>query len=201
MSMTILVVKPEPAFFSKLTTMLSPYIATLSLHVVNNRTEALEALQTSLFQQIVTPLKIPGVNDGYRFLSQIVNKVIEAKNIVALVDQKTNRVQAGIASMGLQHIYAVDDCEGIVQVILQNAGLASPAVKEPNASTNLPETTAETGQIRKALNQVMGPVGAFIYQNALILWKNQDDSAELIRIIAAEIGEKDQIGQFYAQLR
>jgi CheY-like chemotaxis protein len=198
MSMTILVVKPEAEFISRLTAMLSPYAATLSLHIVNSRKEALAALEKGSFQQVVTSLKIPGVSDGYRFLSQIVNKIIEGKKIIALVDQKTDRVRSGIASFGLEHIYTADDLEGIVQVILQNSGLASPVVKHLESPL---EISAEEGQIRSALSQVMGPVGSLIYQNALKLWKNQEDSKELVRIIATEIGEEEQINQFYKLLR
>jgi CheY-like chemotaxis protein len=198
MSMTILVVKPEAEFISRLTAMLSPYAATLSLHIVNSRKEALAALEKASFQQVVTSLKIPGVSDGYRFLSQIVNKIIEGKKIIALVDQKTDGVRSGIASFGLEHIYTADDLEGIVQIILQNSGLASPVVKHLESPL---EISADEGQIRSALSQVMGPVGSLIYQNALKLWKNQEDSKELVRIIATEIGEEEQINQFYKLLR
>jgi len=85
----------------------------------------------------------------------------------------------------------------IVKIILQNAGLAAPAVKQ---SSSFSETAADPDQIRSALIWVMGPVGSLIYQNALKLWTNQDDSAELVRIIAAEIGEEEQIIKFYNQL-
>jgi CheY-like chemotaxis protein len=198
MSMTILVVTPDAEFISGLTTMLSPHAAILHLHPVNNRKEALAALEKASFQQIVTSLKIPGVSDGYRFLSQIGNKVVEGKNIIVLVDKKTDGVRPGITFFGLEHIYTVDDLAGIVQVILQNSRLATPEVKNLGSS---PETSADEERIRSALSQVMGPVGSLIYQNALKLWTNNDDTGELARIIAAEIGEEEQINQFYQLLR
>ncbi len=194
----LVVIKPEAEFISRLTTMLSPYSATLSLHFVNNRKEALATLEMTSFQQVVTSLKIPGVSDGYRFLSQIVNKKIDGKKIIALVDQKTDGVRSDIASFGLEHIYAADDLAAIVPVILQNLGLTSPVVKHLESPL---EISAEEGQIRSALSQVMGPVGSLIYQSALKLCKNQDDSTELMKIIAAEIGEEEQINQFYQLLR
>ncbi len=198
MSMTILVVKPEGEFTSRLTTMLSPHAATLNVRMVNNRKEALVALEKTSFGQIITSLRIPGVNDGYRFLSQIVNKVIESNKIVALVDQNTDGVRAGIVALGLQHIYAAGDLEGIVKVILQNASAAPPTVKKAD---NLSVTGADVDQIRRALSQVMGPVGSLIYQNALKLCTDKNNSAELVRLIAAEIGEDEQIAQFNKLLR
>ncbi len=85
----------------------------------------------------------------------------------------------------------------IVKTILQNAGLVALAVKQ---SSSFSETAVDPDQIRSALIRVMGPVGSLIYQNALKLWTSQDDSAELVKIIAAEIGEEEQINQFYYQL-
>ncbi|MFH0785707.1 MAG: hypothetical protein V2B20_27685 [Pseudomonadota bacterium] len=198
MSMTILVVKSEGKFTSRLTTMLSPHAATLKVHIVNSRREALAVLEKTSFEQIITSLKIPGVNDGYRFLSQIVNKVIVSNKIIALVDQNIDGVRAGIAAIGLQHIYATDDLEGIVKVILQNAGLASPTVRQVD---KLSATGPKSDQIRSALSQVMGPVGSLIYRNALNLWTDQNNPAELVRLIATEIGEDEQIAQFNKLLK
>lgn len=198
MSMTILVVKPEGEFTSRLTTMLSPHAAILKVRMVNNRKEALTALEKASFEQIITSLRIPGVNDGYRFLSQIVNKAIESSKIIALVEQNTDGVRAGIAAIGLQHIYGSGDLEGIVKVILQNASRVSPTVKQDDT---LSASGADIDQIRCALSQVMGPVGSLIYRNALKLWTDQNNAAALVKLIAAEIGEAELIAQFNKLLR
>ena len=199
MPMSILVVNPETAHTSRLTALLLPYAATLSLQSVKNRKEALAALEKASFQQIITSLRIPGVSDGYRFLAQIANKALESKKIVALVDHKTDGVRAGIAAFGLEHIYVADDFEGIVKVILQNAELVSSPVKQVDSFS---ETTAVAAvEIRSALSRVMGPVGSLIYENALKLWVNKNDTSELVNIIATEIGEDEQINQFFNQLR
>ena len=199
MATSILVVKPEVEFSSRLTALLSPHAATLSVHLVKNRKEALDALGKASFQQIVTSLRIPGVSDGYRFLGQIVNKTIESKKIIAVVDHKTDGVQAGIAAIGLEHIYAADDFEGIVRVILRNAGLVSAPAKR---AVSVPETPAVTvAEVSSALSRVMGPVGSLIFKNAQKQWKNTLDNNELIQIIVAEIDEAEQIKQFYNLLR
>ena len=199
MSTSILVVKPEAEFTSRLTALLSPHAATLSVHLVKNRKEALAALEKASFQQIVTSLRIPGVSDGYRFLAQVVNKAVESKKIIALVDHKTDGVRAGIAAIGLEHIYAADDFEGIIKVILENAGLVSAPVKR---AATLSETGAVTvTEVRSALSRVMGPVGALIFENAQRLWTNTHDINELVKIIVAEIDEEEQVKQFYNLLR
>ena len=60
--------------------MLLPHAGELSMEVVNSRREAQAAVQSSSFQQLITPLKIPGVHDGYRLLSQVADKIIAGKN-------------------------------------------------------------------------------------------------------------------------
>jgi hypothetical protein len=82
--------------------------------------------------------------------------------------------------------------------MLQNSGVTKPAVKHSN---NSPEISADEERIRSALSQVMGPVSSLIYKNALKLWTNKANTSELASIIAEEIGEEEQINQFYNQLK
>ena len=124
---TILVVNPDAGFLLRLTAMLSPHAGELSLKIVSNRQEAQGAVQTSSFQQLITSLKIPGVHDGYRFLSQVANKVIAGKNITVLVDQDTDKVRADMAFFGLENIHVPGDIEAIFQAVRQTAGLGAAA--------------------------------------------------------------------------
>jgi hypothetical protein len=197
MSITVLIINPEPVFFLELTGKLAAYKTKVDFNAVNNRMEALAAMEKSSFQFIITSLKIPRLSDGYRFLSQITGKLMDAEKILALVDKKTSGVTASLTSLGLHHISEVDDVDHVVRIVGPSLGLVVPAIKTP---VEQKATSVETQQIRKALNQVMGPVGTKIYSKVVPLWGDTNNSAELIKIIAEEIGEEELIDQFYALL-
>ncbi|MDK9707408.1 MAG: hypothetical protein OEL83_10195 [Desulforhopalus sp.] len=199
MVMNVLVVTPEEAFASQLAAKLAPHAATVKLHVVASRKEAIAVLELSTFQKIITALKIPGVADGYRFLQHLATKITDKKNIIALVDQKSETVQSGIAAFGIDQSCAKNDLDTIVRMLISRTGLNATTAPPHEKSIPLP-TAGSTDEIRAVLNQVMGPVGMFIFQQAVNIWKNRDNHQELLDIIAKEIGVEEQVRQFHLLL-
>lgn len=137
MSFHILVVGVARRFCSDLSDLLTPSIDGLLLESVENRRQALVALETRRFSQLITGLKIPGVSDGYRLLSQIAGKTLDGDRIIALVDHHNDQVRADISRFGAAHVYTAEDLEIIQRIILGHVGLARevPAADELDAVT------------------------------------------------------------------
>jgi len=197
MSTTVLVVNPASAFLGQLSERLAVLHTQIGFKVAANRLEAMEDLGKSSYQFLITSLKIPRLSDGYRFLAQVAGKMIDADKMLVLVDEKTGGVTTSLTGIGLQHIATPKEYDEIAHIVVHRLGLAVP-VGKPVTATTL--TSEETEWIRKALNQVMGPVGSRIFEKALSLWGNTGAPEELIAIIAGEIGEEELIDQFQALL-
>lgn len=195
----ILVVTPDEKIVSAISLKLAPHADILRMHVASSRQEAMVALQHSAFQLIVSSLKIPGVSDGYRLLAHLVKSGIARKKIVVLVDEKSEKVQSGIAAYGIENLQTMLELDTVVTIVLKNAGVANPTPSSSAQPVHIPSSPAME-EIRNALSVVMGPVGSFIFQKAASQWKNIDNIQDLIETIAGEIGEKEQIGQFYRLL-
>lgn len=197
--MNILVVTPDETVARTITSMLTPHGETLQLHVVANRQGAMLALEQSWFQLVVTSLKIPGVSDGYRLVSYLLKNGFDGKNVIVLVDEKSEKAHSGIAAYGIEYIHSVAECDSVITIILKSVGVATAPFPSSAASPQVISSVA-TEQIRSALSVVMGPVGSYIFQKALTQWKSHDKIQEFLDIIADEIGEKEQVGQFYRVL-
>jgi len=127
MAKNILVVAPLGELVTKLSGMFPPQGA-VGVRVVENRKEALSALQVATFHLLVTSLRIPGLSDGYRLLAQIVGKVMPGDNIVVIVDRVTEKIRTDMAFLGLPHLRGGDDIDGIVGTVLDKLG-AGPGIE------------------------------------------------------------------------
>ena len=124
MSLNILVVGAARQFCSGLGELLASHGEGVLLHSVDNRREALPVLEERRFTQLITALRIPGVSDGYRLLSQVAGKVLDGRKIITLVDCNNDKVRGDIGRFGVENVYTQADLEAIKSLILGHAGMA-----------------------------------------------------------------------------
>lgn len=196
MPAAVLIVSSDPELIARLTTGLKPYASLLSIHTATSRRQALALLEGVEFQYVVSSLEIPRMSDGYLFLSQI-NKKILADKIVVLTKEDKGIAGKDLHFLGIRNIYPESDNQRILENLLQMLRpVPAPGKKEVSA-----QPTEDTRIIRSSLSHVMGPVSSLIFDRAVAQLANKTDMKELEKLIAAEIGDKEQILQFYGLMR
>jgi len=195
MPATILVVKPDNNLFQQLKQKLRPHQEEFTVHSSDSRIDALEKMEEIDFDLVVSCLEIPRISDGYRFLSTIVGKKIAADKIIVVKKQKGNAADPNITFLGIKNLCTIDDIDGILGIILQDRSVSPSAEKKVEMAIPLPlgKSATDIESLRHALNNVMGPVGPMIFNNAQHSCKNSSDPEELKEKIIAEIDNEEQI--------
>lgn len=194
MTSAVLLVASDTEFLSRLTAALKPYSPRLTADLAQDRTEAMALLADIEFDKLVTCLEIPRIMDGYRFLSAICNRKIAADRIVVITKQETVR---DLDFLGIKNVFPEKDSQGILEAILRGIKTDAPVARQEEP----PSSPVDTTKISTSLNQVMGPVGSFIFDQALARWKNRSDAGELLELIATEIGDAETASRFYQLIR
>ncbi|GEM_PF-5698237 len=194
----VLIVTSDTHFITQLNKVLTPFETKIELTFINTRIEALEILKTATFDFIITAIKIPRVTDGYRFLSQIVDKTIKANKILILVDNNPDEVRKSVKTLGITLIFSILNIEEISKAIIRSSGISSS--QDNKEALGLEKVTHDHEKIIIALNLVMGPVGRIIYKKAINAIQEQSNTDELIQSIAFEINDEEKIALFYENL-
>ena len=199
MAYRILVVKAEQDFVASLANLLSGYGDGFAVSIAVDRKEALNELQSGVFDRIVTSLKIPRISDGYLFLSHIVKTLTEQK-IIVVVDEKSEEVERSLHNLGIKQLFSVGNVKGVLQAVLEDAGMARQATPTAMAGTaKVGDLSVE--RIQTALNKVMGPVGNMIFTDIASQVGDNKDLQRIVTLIAKEIGEEKKIALFHQHLR
>lgn len=198
MAYKILVVKAEPEFVSTFNMLLAGYGKDLDISHAVGRKEAMVELQTGVFDRIITAVKIPRISDGYIFLSHIV-KTLSSPRIIVVVDEKSDEVERSIHKLGIKQLFPATNVKGVLQAILEDAGLKS--VERPHQAQPFDLGLLTIERIKNSLNWVMGPVGKMIFDDVAKEAGNQNDLNTLVNLIVRDIGDEKKAAMFRDHLK
>ena len=193
MAYRILVVKAEQEFVLAFNTLLAGYGKNLDISYAVGRKEAMIELKTGVFDRIITAVKIPRISDGYIFLSHIV-KTLSSPKIIVIVDEKSDEVERSIHNLGIKKLFSASNVRGVLQTILEDAGLKTTGQPIQTQPAELGQLTID--KIKNSLSWVMGPVGNMIYNDATAQISNKSDLNILVGLIVREIGDEKKAAMF-----
>ncbi len=203
MYQTVLSVHNDVPFFNYVTEAVQQQSLDIELLTANDRLEALDLLDCNeTIDWLAMSLAIPRISDGYLLLAKIANKQFPFPNekIAVFVNECTDKVASSIEMHGVENIYAITELKNFFDTI----GGSDSDEKEGGNNVKETESTASVDDVEKiqtALNQVMGPVGRFIFEKWCTSLEDLCQPAELVENIVKEIGNKEQIEQFYKALQ
>ena len=198
MACRILVVKAEPDFVAALSDQLRDFGDGFTVSSVVDRREAMNELKSSVFDRIVTALKIPRISYVYLLLSHIA-KNFSSQKVIVVVDEKSDEVERGLHNFGIKRLFSAGNVKGVLQALLEDGETTAQAPALTNREGE--GETLSVERIQNALNWVMGPVGGMIFEDVASRIGGSDDLQRLVSLIANEIGEEKKITLFHQHLR
>ncbi len=186
MSQSVLIINNDPSFIAKTAEILLRKVPDMQIAAASNRDEAIALLQKDkTIDTIIMPLSIPRVADGYIFLAKVANKLIPSKNIVVLAQKINEQIEHSVKMYGIEHLYTTAE----MNIVAQEFRFGTFEKKQ------LPGF--DTRKVQEALNEVMGPIGPFIFEKSYKFCKSANDITLLVEKIIDEIGDREKAMQFY----
>ncbi len=203
MSQTILIVNSDPSFIKSAAERTRKNARDINIVSATNRSSAIDILKG------VTPVKyapidflfmtlaIPRVTDGYLLIAKVAKTLLPSKNIFVFVNKLTDQVRHSVRLQGVERIHEISQFDSILR---QMSG-SSVRIATPKKTPSSIGSSNDVQKIQAVLNEVMGPVGSFIFEKCFDSDMHRNDTALLIDSIIKEIGGGKQAVQFKKLLR
>lgn len=192
MSQTILIVNNDPSLLDNAKEIIRQNSLKIEILTENNRLSALERLKKNKnIDYLAMTLTIPRITDGYILLAKVADKIFPSKKIFVFTKEITSKVICSVKMHKVDNIYKITEIRSFFEKISSNE----------NITREIGIYNDDIKIITEALNQVMGPVGHFIFEKCYSPEENIYQKNSLIEKIAKEIGNKEQIEDFYKLLR
>ncbi|PIE43909.1 MAG: hypothetical protein CSA50_02835 [Gammaproteobacteria bacterium] len=201
MSQTILIVNNDPSFLKKAKELTRKNAFDIDIVSATDRFSALNMLKGDIplgyspIEFLFTTLAIPRVADGYLLIAKAAKKLLPSKNIFVFVNELTDQVLYSVRLQGVERIHQITEFDSILRQIGGTSVRAPVSEERPIVGGN------DVQKIQAVLNEVMGPVGSFIFDKCFDSEKHLDDTSSLIDSIIREIGDNEQVRQFQELLR
>ncbi|PID43061.1 MAG: hypothetical protein CSB48_07110 [Proteobacteria bacterium] len=192
---TVLIVNNDLSFLDSATKLVRQESLGIEIVSATNRLNAMDILKGGAsVDYLLMTFAIPRLSDGYLLFAKVAEKLIPTKNIFVFVNELTAQISYSARMHGVERLYEIGEFDRILKE-LSDTTAPEKLVNEPASYTNDPE------KIQAALNEVMGPIGSFIFEQCSGAGKHTDDTSLLIANIAKELGSRDLVEQFQKLLR